>query len=196
MRTPLWIPSAERKEKANLTHFIEKVNLHHQKNFKTYADLYQWSVEAIPDFWAELWDFAGIKYTRRFDSVVADLSVFPGAKWFPGARLNFAENLLRYRDDRTALIFRGEIQKSARMTYAELYAAVARLAKSLRATGVGVGEGPGVGEPPEAPPMPIIRAWPSRKVQFSSSRLVVRMYSTDTPYNSEICVQVSPALTI
>ena len=140
MRTPLWIPSAERKEKANLTHFIEKVNQHHQKNFKTYADLYQWSVEAIPDFWAELWDFAGIKYTRRFDSVVADLSVFPGAKWFPGARLNFAENLLRYRDDRTALIFRGEIQKSARMTYAELYAAVARLAKSLRATGVGVGD--------------------------------------------------------
>ena len=140
MRTPLWIPSTERKEKANITHFIEMVNLRHQKDFKTYADLYQWSVDAIPDFWADMWDFAGIKSTRHFDTVVEDLSVFPGAKWFPGARLNFSENLLRYRDDRTALIFRGEAQRSARMTYAGLYDAVARLAKSLRKTGVGVGD--------------------------------------------------------
>ncbi len=140
MRTPLWIPSTERKEKANITHFIEMVNRRHQKDFKTYADLYQWSVEAIPDFWADMWDFAGIKYSRRFDTVVEDLSVFPGAKWFPGARLNFSENLLRYRDERTAFIFRGETNRSARMTYAELYDAVARLAKSLRQTGVGVGD--------------------------------------------------------
>ena len=140
MRTPLWIPSADRKEKANITHFTEMVNRLHQKDFKTYADLYQWSVDAIPDFWADMWDFAGIKSTRRFDTVVEDLSVFPGAKWFPGARLNFSENLLRYRDDRTALIFRGEGQRSARMTYAELYDAVARLAKSLRETGIGVGD--------------------------------------------------------
>jgi len=140
MRTPLWIPSAERKEKANLTGFIEMVNRRHQKDFKTYAELYQWSVEAISDFWADLWDFAGIKYSRGFDTVVDDLSMFPGAKWFPGARLNFAENLLRYRDDRTAFIFRGEAQRSARMTYAELYDAVARLAKPLRETGVGVGD--------------------------------------------------------
>jgi acetoacetyl-CoA synthetase len=140
MRTPLWIPSADRKEKANITHFTEMVNRLHQKDFKTYADLYQWSVEAIPDFWADMWDFAGIKSTRRFDTVVEDLSVFPGTKWFPGARLNFSENLLRYRDDRTALIFRGEGQRSARMTYAEFYDAVARLAKSLRETGIGVGD--------------------------------------------------------
>lgn len=140
MHTPLWIPSTERKEKANITHFMEMVNRRHQKDFKTYADLYQWSVEAIPDFWADMWDFAGIKSTRRFDTVVDDLSVFPGAKWFPGARLNFSENLLRYRDDRTAFIFRGEAQRSARMTYAGLYDAVARLAKSLRETGVGVGD--------------------------------------------------------
>jgi acetoacetyl-CoA synthetase len=140
MRTPLWIPSTERKEKANITHFIEMVNRRHQKDFKTYADLYQWSVEAIPDFWADMWDFAGIKYSRRFDTVVEDLSVFPGAKWFPGARLNFSENLLRYRDERTAFIFRGETNRSVRMTYAELYDAVARLAKSLRKTGVDVGD--------------------------------------------------------
>ncbi len=140
MRTPLWIPSVERKEKANITNFIDTVNRRRQNDFKTYADLYQWSVEQIPDFWAELWDFAEIKYSRRFDTVVDDLSRFPGARWFPGRGLNFAENLLRYRDNRTALIFRGETQKSARMTYAELNIAVARLAKSLGEAGVGMGD--------------------------------------------------------
>jgi acetoacetyl-CoA synthetase len=71
---------------------------------------------------------------------VTDLSVFPGAKWFPGAKLNFAENLLRYRDDHLAFVFIGETQTSKRMTYAELYDAVARLAHSLKESGVGVGD--------------------------------------------------------
>jgi acetoacetyl-CoA synthetase len=140
MRAPIWIPSTERKERANISRFIKIVNQRHQKNFQTYADLYQWSVEAIPDFWEDMWDFAEIKTSRRFDSIVEDLSIFPGAKWFPGARMNFAENLLRFRDERTALIFRAETQKSARMSYAELYDAVARLAKSLRETGVSSGD--------------------------------------------------------
>ncbi len=140
MRRPLWIPSSGRKEKANMTRFLEMVNRRHQKDFKSYVELYQWSVEAIPDFWADLWDFAGLKFSRRFDSVVDDLSKFPGATWFPGARLNFAENLLRYRDNRTALIFKGETQKSAKMTYAELYDAVARLAKPMREAGVYEGD--------------------------------------------------------
>jgi acetoacetyl-CoA synthetase len=140
MRTPLWIPSTERIEKANLTHFIEMVNKRFQKEIKSYAELYRWSVEAIPDFWAAIWDFTGIKYSQRFDSVVEDLSIFPGARWFPGARLNFAENLLRHRDEQTAIIFKGETQKSERITYSELYAAVARLAKSMREAGIGVGD--------------------------------------------------------
>ncbi len=72
----------------------------------------------IPDFWAALWEFAGIRASKGYDRVIEDLNQFPGAKWFPGAKLNFAENLLRYRDDRVAFIFRGETQKSARMTYA------------------------------------------------------------------------------
>ncbi|TMI96683.1 MAG: acetoacetate--CoA ligase, partial [Bacillati bacterium ANGP1] len=75
-----------------------------------------------------------------FDAVVDDLRVFPGAKWFAGARLNFAENLLRFRDDRPALIFRSETRPSTRMSYAEAYEAVARLAHSLRAMGVRPGD--------------------------------------------------------
>jgi acetoacetyl-CoA synthetase len=140
MKTPLWRPSEERIKNANLTRFMEYVNKKQGKKFQTYQDLYQWSIEDIPSFWARLWEFVDIKASRGYDQVVDDLSKFPGAKWFLGARLNFAENLLRYRDDRLAFIFKGETQKYARMTYRELYATVARLAKSLREIGVKPGD--------------------------------------------------------
>src|SRR4030042_2388293 len=140
MKTPLWRPSEERIKNANLTRFMEYVNKKQGKKFQTYQDLYQWSVESIPDFWARLWEFVDIKASRGYDQVVEDLSKFPGANWFPAARLNFAENLLRYRDDRPAFIFKGETQKYARMTYRQLYAAVARLAKSLREIGLKPGD--------------------------------------------------------
>jgi acetoacetyl-CoA synthetase len=140
MRSPLWIPSDERKKQANITRFIEQVNEWYELNIGSYEELYRWSVENIPDFWAAMWSFAEIKHSQRYDQVVDDLTKFPGAKWFPGARLNFAENLLRYRDDRPAFIFIGETQISKRMTYAELYDSVARLARSLRDNGVGVGD--------------------------------------------------------
>src|SRR6186997_1131559 len=98
MRHPLWIPSEERKQQANITRFIEQVNAWYGLKISSYAELYRWSVENIPDFWAAMWDFAGIKSSQRYDQVVDDMGKFPGARWFPSARLNFAENLLRYRD--------------------------------------------------------------------------------------------------
>ena len=140
MRTPLWIPSEERKQVANITRFMEAVNARHNLNLASYSDLYAWSVENIPDFWAEVWDFVEIKASKKYDRVVDDLTKFPGAKWFPGAKLNFAENLLRYRDDQLAFLFKGETQTSKSMTYAELYDSVARLAHSLKGSGVGVGD--------------------------------------------------------
>jgi acetoacetyl-CoA synthetase len=139
-KKPLWVPSAAQIKNANMTRFIEFVNREYGKKFKTYDDLYQWSVDRIPDFWAAMWDFAGVKASKRWDQIVDDLKKFPGAKWFAGAKLNFAENLLRYRDDRLAFIFRGETQKSAKMTYRELYNTVARLAKSLRDMGIQPGD--------------------------------------------------------
>lgn len=132
MREPLWIPSEEIIAQANLTRFIETVNVRYGLELEAYYDLYDWSVAQIPDFWAAMWDFASIRASRSYERVVDDLNRFPGAKWFPGARLNFAENLLRFRDDGLAFIFRGETEMTARMTYAELYETVARLAKSLR----------------------------------------------------------------
>jgi acetoacetyl-CoA synthetase len=139
-KKPLWFPSATQVKNANMTRFIDFVNRKYGKTFKSYNDLYQWSVDQIPDFWAAMWDFAEVKASERWYQIVDDLKRFPGAKWFTGAKLNFAENLLRYRDDRLAFIFRGETQKSAQMTYRELYNTVARLAKSLREIGIQPGD--------------------------------------------------------
>jgi acetoacetyl-CoA synthetase len=139
-KKPLWVPSQDKIRNANMARFIKFVNRKYGRRFRTYDELYQWSVSSIPDFWVAMWDFAGVKASKRWDQVVDDLKRFPGTKWFPGARLNFAENLLRYRDDRVAFVFRGETQKSAKMTYRELYHTVARLAKSLREIGIQSGD--------------------------------------------------------
>jgi acetoacetyl-CoA synthetase len=140
MRKPLWIPSEDRVKKANITKFMNIVNQKHNVQVDSYDKLYKWSIENIPDFWAAMWEFGEIKASHNYETVVDDLSKFPGAKWFIGARLNFAENLLRYRDSHTAFIFKGETKKSARMTYSELYSSVARLARSLREIGVTAGD--------------------------------------------------------
>jgi acetoacetyl-CoA synthetase len=136
----LYKPTEKIKQQANITQFISFVNKKYGLKIDSYDELYDWSVEKIPDFWAAMWEFAPIKASRQYDEVVDNLGRFPGARWFGGARLNFAENLLRYRDDHIAFIFKGETQKSTRMTYSELYDSVARLAKSLRKIGVKPGD--------------------------------------------------------
>lgn len=140
MKKPLWEPSEERKKNANITKYMEFVNERYNRNLRSYRELYEWSVNEIPDFWASVWDFVEIKASKGYDTVIDDVNKMPGARWFVGARLNFAENLLRYRDDHTAFIFRGENQKSSRMTYAGLYDSVARLAKSLREIEIAPGD--------------------------------------------------------
>jgi len=136
----LWQPSAAQIKASNMARFMQTVNQRFQRDFSTYDQLYRWSVDNIPEFWAAMWDFAGIKASAPYERVVDDLKKMPGARWFPGARLNFAENLLRYRDYRLAVIFKGEDQEPIRMTYAELYNEVARLAVSLREAGVQPGD--------------------------------------------------------
>ncbi|MBW2312463.1 MAG: AMP-binding protein, partial [Deltaproteobacteria bacterium] len=140
MAKMLWKPTEERIKNSNMYKFMQFINERHGTDFQEYMPLYRWSVESIPEFWAAFWDYADIKYSKTYDTVVDDPTKMPGAKWFEGARLNFAENLLRYRDEHTALIFRGETQKTARMSYAELYDTVARLAQSLRELGISPGD--------------------------------------------------------
>jgi acetoacetyl-CoA synthetase len=127
-------------ENANMTGFMEFVNERFGLMIDSYDELYNWSVENIPDFWAAMWSFGDIIHSQPFDNVVTDFNQMPGARWFDGSKLNFAENLLRFRDDKTAIVFRGESQVLRSITYAELYDSVARLAVSLRQAGVKKGD--------------------------------------------------------
>ena len=136
----LWEPTKEQIQQSNMYRFMTFINENDKQNFTEYAPLYEWSIENIAEFWAAFWEFADIIHSQPYDEVIDDVTKMPGAKWFTGARLNFAENLLRYRDDRVALIFKGEDQPSIRMTYAQLYDEVARLARSLKALGIEPGD--------------------------------------------------------
>ncbi|MBW1893757.1 MAG: acetoacetate--CoA ligase [Deltaproteobacteria bacterium] len=136
----LWEPSEERVQNTNIYSFIEAANNKFNTNIKDYSSLYQWSIDNIVDFWAMIWDFTQVIASSTYHQVVDDLTKMPGAEWFPGAKLNFAENLLRYRDERTALIFKGEDRIYVKFTYAELYNEVAQVATSLKKIGVGPGD--------------------------------------------------------
>ncbi len=132
----LWNPGEDRIKQTNLYRFIQLVNERHHQQFDSFEPLYQWSVRHIPEFWAAMWDFGKIVASKPYNQVVDDPKKMPGAAWFSGAKLNFAENLLRHRDNQTALVFKGEGRPTTKMTYAQLYDEVARLAISLRQAGV------------------------------------------------------------
>ena len=136
----LWKPAAEKVKATNMYRFMNQINERFGQNFNEYDPLYHWSVENIPEFWTAIWDFAGVIASAPYQEVIDDLNKMPGAKWFTGARLNFAENLLRYRDEQVAIVFKGEDQEAIYLTYAELYREVSRLAKALMQTGVQVGD--------------------------------------------------------
>ncbi|MCA3131894.1 MAG: acetoacetate--CoA ligase [Betaproteobacteria bacterium] len=137
---PLWSPSPQRRAEANLARFAQRVAADHGARFDDYASLYDWSVRAPEKFWSTVWDFCGVIASQRGTTVLADAQRMPGARWFPEARLNFAENLLRRRDDDVALVFRGETRVRRSLSFRELHEAVSRLAQALRAEGVGPGD--------------------------------------------------------
>jgi acetoacetyl-CoA synthetase len=120
--------------------FMTRVNETYGKNFTEYTPLWEWSVDHLEDFWKAAWDFLDIKVSVPYDTVIQDRDKMPGAKFFAGSKLNFAENLLRFRDDRTALIFRGEDTVRRTLTYNQLYTEVARTAAALKAQGIQPGD--------------------------------------------------------
>ncbi len=136
----LWQPSQERIKQTNIYDFMQYVNERQGKEFSSYDDLYQWSIAESPTFWATLWDYGQVIHSQPYNQVVDDITKMPGARWFDGAQVNFAENLLRYRDDHIALSFKGEGQPTVSITYAELFEQVARLARSLRDLGIKRGD--------------------------------------------------------
>ena len=136
----LWEPSKERIATAKLTAFMREVKARWGVDIRDYDALWRWSVAERAKFWQSVWDFCGVIAAREGPEVVVDGDKLPGARWFPGARLNFAENLLRRRDDGPALIFRGEDKARRTMSHRALYDLTSRIAQALEAEGIGPGE--------------------------------------------------------
>ena len=137
---PLWQPAPEQIASTNVTRFAREASLRWGRNFEEYVDLHRWSVEAPEEFWLNIWDWTGVIGTGDTEPVVVDREQMPGARWFPNIRLNFAQNLLRRQDAALALIFQAEDRVTRSLSFAELYAQVARLADGLKQAGVVPGD--------------------------------------------------------
>ncbi len=137
---PLWQPSQERIEEANLTRFARQAIREWQLRINTYPDFYRWTVDHPEQFWESLWKFAGVRSSAKGSRVLVNGDRMPGAQWYPEVRLNFAENLLRRRDASTAMVFWGEDKVKRRVSHRELYDQISRMAQSLRALGVKPGD--------------------------------------------------------
>ncbi len=137
---PLWSPDAARIDAHRLTKFIQSVNASRGSALKTYADIHRYSVRHPAEFWSAVWDFCGVIAETRGDRVLVDGDKLPGAKFFPDARLNFAQNLLRRDDETPAMIFRGEDKVHDEVSWRELQNMVSRLHQAFRDFGITPGD--------------------------------------------------------
>ncbi len=140
MAEPLWRPDSSRVKSANMTAFRNWLKEEYEVSLNSYSALHQFSVSRQEEFWAAVWQFSGVIADTRGDRVVVDGNSMPGAQFFPDAKLNFAENLLRRRDDGEALVFRAEDQIERRLSWRELYEEVSRIAAALKMVGVQPGD--------------------------------------------------------
>ncbi len=141
MTDPLWIPSAERVAASALTRFVEsEVRGRWDVHPADYAELHRWSVEERERFWRSVWSFGGVIGDGPGGTALVGGDRMPGARWFPEARLNFAENLLRRADGAPAMVFRGEDRVGRTLSFGELRDLVSRLAQALEAAGVREGD--------------------------------------------------------
>jgi len=140
MKIPLWQPSEPRIKNTNMYRFMTLVNDRFNKEFTEYTGLWEWSVENLEDFWSTAWEFLDIKASVPYTKAIENPDKMPGAKFFTNSKLNFAENLLQFRNDKPALVFRGEDSVRRTLTYNQLYDEVAKTAASLRDMGIVKGD--------------------------------------------------------
>ncbi|HEX7250896.1 MAG TPA: acetoacetate--CoA ligase [Burkholderiales bacterium] len=136
----LWQPSPEAIESALVTQFARQIVRKHRLELNTYPDFHRWTVDHPEIFWSEVWDFCGVIASRKGATVLVDGSKMPGARWFPEARLNFAENLMRRGDRGDALVLWDERGFSRRLSYSDLTSEVSRAAQALLALGLRAGD--------------------------------------------------------
>ena len=137
---PLWIPSEKRKSGSNLRRFMDELEISDGMQLQSYADILRFSTEKPEVFWLKLWEFCGVKAETRGKRVLIDRDQMPGGRFFPDAKLNYAENLLRRNDSEPALIFWGEDKIKITMTWRQLNARVAQTHRALVKAGIRSGD--------------------------------------------------------
>ncbi|WP_411566648.1 acetoacetate--CoA ligase [Pseudomonas orientalis] len=136
----LWQPSPERIANTRMDQFRRYINQRYNEQLVDYPALHQWSIDQRANFWQAIVAFFDVQFRSPPSATLIESKEMPSAQWFPGATLNFAEHLLRRRDDHPAVVAISEDGQREQLTYAELAAHVAGLQKSLRAAGVGLGD--------------------------------------------------------
>tara|TARA_B110000438_G_scaffold294032_1_gene334774 strand:- start:5381 stop:7330 length:1950 start_codon:yes stop_codon:yes gene_type:complete len=140
MNTILWKPSKDQINSSQLEAFRLQVNSRFNLKIENYSELHSWSISNINDFWKAIWEFMAIKCSSNYNQVVDDENKMPGAKWFDGLLFNFAENLLRIKSDKAAIIFQSENADRKIISYNELYDEVEKVASTLRKMGIKNGD--------------------------------------------------------
>jgi acetoacetyl-CoA synthetase len=135
MSEPIWRPDPERAARTQIARFATE---HGFTGPDAVAALWRWSVEHPEHFWQDVWRDFRVVASQEAERVLDDPEAMPGARWFPGARLNFAQNLLRRRDGGTAIVFAGEDGRRRELSWADLWTEVERLASALRREGIGL----------------------------------------------------------
>jgi acetoacetyl-CoA synthetase len=140
--TPLWEPSDELKENARISAYMEWLKAERGLSLEDYNELWEWSVTDLEGFWASVWEYCGIKASKPYERVLGERAM-PGAEWFPGAELNYAEHVFRhapYRPDKPAILHQSEVRPLGEVSWDDLQERTAALAAGLREMGVGRGD--------------------------------------------------------
>jgi len=136
----LWQPGERAIEEAQLTQFARQLLRKRKLDLNSYPDFYRWTVDNPEEFWSDVWDWCGVVAARKGSTVLVDGDKMPGAHWFPEARLNFAENLMRRGDRGDAFVFWDETGFRRRVSYSDLTSDVSRAAQALQALGLRAGD--------------------------------------------------------
>lgn len=137
---PIWQPSAERIQQAKITKFRAYIEEQHRCALPDYSALYQWSIEHSGDFWQAIAEFCQVKFHTPFQTPLTNEQKMPGATWFQGATLNYAEHLLSRRDDHIAIVSYDETGRRQQLSFKELYDKVSRVTYQLQVLGVSKGD--------------------------------------------------------
>ncbi|MCB1828323.1 MAG: AMP-binding protein, partial [Coxiellaceae bacterium] len=140
MTKPLWTPTADAVATSQMMAFIDFVNQQYDQKIISYEQLHQWSIKNLEFCWQSIWAFCNVIASRKTNTILRNADNMEKATWFEDAKLNFAENLLQHRSDKTALISVSENNQKRKLTYDELYQQVSALAHFLKENNIKPGD--------------------------------------------------------